>query len=214
MADCAPHDPELKECKAGISDSGKNILGAILNLAALGVAGINTAAAIDMATQQYEIADDYYDIAKWWRDYYYNAYAPVENQELWEAQSLPIEEPLYDMAVGRAKTRARLQFKGMATKAMQCTSEYCTGLRQAFLRDMVIAEATAVAASAALGYRNERAYVTARNDVRWKRQFETVQRGRGFVANNVQYANLAFGIFGDLGKQAGAGAAGAIKYLG
>ena len=71
-----------------------------------------------------------------------------------------------------------------------------------------------MAALSNLGYRNERAYVEARNDVRWERRMETLNRGRDMIAQNIQFSKLAFGIFGDLGKQAGLGAAGAVRYLG
>lgn len=201
-------------CRHGQTDSNKNLVNTIMEAAAVAVAGINTAAAIKMADWQYEIAKQYLDIAKWWRNYYNSAYKPWEDKELEEAWALEEEKPLYDIAVGRSRTYGRLQFKGLAEKSIQCTSEYCTGLREALLKDVLNSEATTLAALSGLGYRNERAFIEARNDVRWKRRTEVMNRGRDMMANNIQFSQLSFGIFGDLGKQAGKGAAGALRYLG
>lgn len=202
------------KCNTGQTDTGKSYIGTIMDAMAVAVAGINTAAAIKMADWQYDIAKQYLDIAKWWRNYYNSTYKPWEDVELREAWELQPETPYYDTAVGRARTYGRLQFKGLAERSVQCTSEYCTGLREALLKDVLNSEATALSQLSNMGYRNERAYVEARNDVRWKRREETLNRGRSLPANNVQFMQLAFGIFGDLGKQAGLGAAGAVGYLG
>lgn len=201
-------------CKHGQTNSNKFNIGSIMEAAAIAVALLNTGAATYLAAQQYEIAKDYLDIAKWWRNYYNSTYRPWEDQELEEAWALKEIDPIYDTIVGRTRTYGRLQFKGLAEKSIQCTSEYCTGLREALLKDVINSEATAMAALSNLGYRNERVYVEARNDVRWQRRMEVLNRGRDMIAQNIQFSKLAFGIFGDLGKQAGLGAAGAVRYLG
>lgn len=206
--------PSSGKCNIGQTDQGKSTSATIMEAAAIAIAVANTGAATYFADKQYDIAKQYLDIAKWWRNYYKSAYVPWENKELEEAKNLPIEQPYYDVAIGRSRTYGRLQFRGLAEKSIQCTSEYCTGLREALLKDVLNSEATTLAALSNLGYRNERAFVEARNDERWQRRAETLNRGRGMVANNVQFSQLAFGIFGDLGKQAGAGAAGAVRYLG
>lgn len=201
-------------CNHGQTDSGKNAIGTIMELAALAVAGINTAAAISMANQQYSIAKDYLDIAKWWRDYYNSVYKPWEDKELQEAWDYEEEEPEYDVTIGRTRTYAKIQFKGTDYQGIRCTSEYCTGLRAAMLKDALNAEATATAAMSNLGYNNEKAWVESRSDLRWKRILGVINRGRDMIAENVNFFNLAFNIFGDLTKQATLGAGGAIGFLG
>lgn len=203
-----------EECRHGQTDRGKNTVGTIMELAAIAVAGIMTAAAISMATKQYEIAKEYLDIAKWWRNHYNTSYVPWENQELKEAWESEDEVPHYDITIGRTRNLGRMRFKGADYQAIRCVSEYCTGLRGALIKDMFNAEATALAALSNLGYNNEKAWVEARNDLRWKRILGVLNRGRDMIAENIQFSQLAFGIFGDLGKQAAASAGGAIGYLG
>ena len=207
-------DASGTQCNIGESNLSRSNSGMLWNLAAIAVAGLNTAAAIEMADLQYDIAKQYLDIAKWWRNYYNNTFRPCEDVELTEAWTLPQEQPLYDTAIGRHKTFARIQFKGIADKSIRCTSAYCTGLRGALLKDAIGSEAAALSALANLGYRNERTYVETLNDLRWRRKESVVHRGRNMIANNIQFSDFAAGIFGDLGRQAAASAGGAIRFLG
>lgn len=205
---------QTQACNHGQTDTSKSLIAYVMEAAAIAVAAINTAAAIRMADLQYDLAKQYLDIAKWWNKYYKNTYAPWEDKELQEAKALPEVQPIYDTAVGRARTHVRLQFRGIADQSVQCTSEYCTGLRQALLRDVLVSEAASLASASNLGYNNERAYVDALNETYWRKKYEAVKRGRDMAANNVSFSDMSFGIFGDLGKQAGIGASGALRYLG
>lgn len=201
-------------CRKGESDGGKNELGLIWTLLALGVAGYSIVSALNTSSKQFDIAKRYLDISEWWRDYYKSVFAPWEDKELEEVQKLFDEEPEYDVAIGRTRTAARLRFKGLDYQNIRCTSEYCTGLRAALLKDAALAEATATAALSNLGRQNEQAWVEARNDLRWKKILAVINRGRDMIAENVRFTNLAFGIFGDLTKQAAASAGGAMGFFG
>lgn len=201
-------------CARGVTNTGKSTFGYIMDAAAGLAALTNTAIAIQIADMQYDIAKDYLDIAKWWRQYYNDVYKPLEDIELAEAWALEKEEPMYDITIGRHRNYARLQYRGVAEKAIQCTSPYCTGLRAALLKDYANAEATTLAALSNMGHRSERSYVEARNAVRWERRREVLNRGRNMIAGNINFSNMSYGIFGSLGAQAQAGAAGAIRYLG
>ena len=201
-------------CNSGITNAGKQSLSKLWSILTAGLAAYNTGQAIYFATQQYDIASDYLKIAKWWHDYKRTYFDPVEDQEINEALALQ-EEPIYpDVQEGRAMTAGRIRFKNAVNKAVQCTSEYCTGLRQQLLRDTLAQEAVTMAALYGTGYRNERAHKEARSDVRWKRMINTAARGRDMQANAVSMAQLSFGIFGDLGSSASKSAVGAATLSG
>lgn len=202
------------DCNHGQTNESKDTIGRIAEAAAIAIAAINTGAAIYAADKQYDLAKQYSRIAKWWRDYYNNTYAPWEDKELEEAKTIIPVDPIYDTAIGRAKTFVRVQFNGLAARSIQCTGAHCTGLRGALLKDVLASEASALSAAANMGYRNERAYVEARNDDDWAKKISVVNRGRGLVAEHVNFGVLSFGIFGDLGAQAAQAAGGAIGYLG
>lgn len=200
--------------RRGETDEGKTIAATIMQLAAIAVAGINTAAAIYLAGLQWDIAKRYYDISAWWRNYYKSTYAPWEDQELAEVSAIEKEPALYDISIGQHRTSVRGQFQSLAETVIKKTSPYCTGLRKAMIHDAVIAESSALAAASNLGYRDERARKDALDDLRWKKIEAVLNRGRNFLAGNVSYTQFAAGIYGNLTTQATQSASGALYYLG
>lgn len=200
--------------QTGTTDASQTAYADLMNAAAIAVAGINTAMAVRMAKLQYEIAQDYLDVSKAWRDYYNGTFRPVEDQELAEGRALTAYGPHYDWAVGQAKNTAKILNMGKLCAAAQSTNQYAVGTRAARIKDQITSDAFAIASSAGLGYRIETAKKDALDDRRWKRLEGIANRGRDMVAGNTSYSQLAAGIFGDLGAQAGGSAAGAIHYLG
>lgn len=198
----------------GVNNEDRELFGSILSGAALAAAAANAYKAFDIAYTEWKMAKKYWRIAENWLDYYKDFYAPVENQELDEAMNLPIAEPHYDAAIARARASAWIMFKGKLRDSLRCTSKYCTGLRADMLAQIVMAQGVAVSAAEGLGYRNERAYVEARNDVRWEKRLNTAKRGRDIVAEVTSLGAASAGIYGSLLDQAWQGLAGAGQYLG
>lgn len=205
-----------KECNKnrGIGDKDRDYFGMILSAAALLSAGYSAYKAYDIAKQEWNMAKKYWRIAQNWMDYYKNYYAPVEDQEIAEALALEEAEPFYEIARGRARANAWFQFRGQLRQTLNCTSRYCTGLRNDMLVRLTRAQADAVSMSDGLGYRNERAYVEARNDVRFERRLNTAKRGRDIISGTAALGKAAANIYGDLGDQYWQGLVGAGKYLG
>lgn len=200
--------------KHGSGDTERSLFGDLLSAAAIAAAGYNSKKALEIATQEWEMAKKYWRIAENWLSYYKNAYAPVENQEIAEALVIPIAEPKYEIARGRARANAWIEYKGQLRKALRCTSRYCTGLRGDMLLRITAAQAQAVSMADGLGYRNERAYVEARNDVRWEQRLNTAKRGRDIVADVTSLGTASAGIYGSLLDQAWQGLSSAGMYLG
>lgn len=198
----------------GVTDENRSLFGNILSAAALAAAGYNAYKALDIAIKEWEMAKKYWRIAENWLDYYKSAYAPVEDQEISEALALKEAEPSYEIARGRARASAWIEFKGKLRGAMRCTSRYCTGLRADMLARITQAQAQAVSLSDGLGYRNERAHIEARNDVRWEKRLNTAKRGRDIVADVTSLGMASAGIYGSLLDQTWEGLVAAGQYLG
>ena len=209
-----PEENECTEAKKGVTDVARSVFGTLLAAAALVAAVTNAQRALSIAEQEYELAKKYWQIAENWLNYYKDYYAPVEDQEVAEAMSIPVAEPEYDVARGRARATALIHTKGVAFKAIRNTTRYCTGVRQVVIAETMTSQAAAVAMAEGLGYRNERAYVETRNDVRFKKMLETAKRGRNMMADNANFAGLAAGIYGNMVDQAWEGIVGAGKFLG
>ena len=204
------------ECneKRGQRDEHRTLFGQILSAAAFSAAMYSAYKAFDLANDEWRMAKKYWRIAQDWLDYYKDYYAPVEDQEINEALNLEYVEPLYEVARGRARASAWIEFKGKLRGSMRCTSRYCTGRRTDMLVRIARAQADAVAMADGLGYRNERAYTETRNDIIFERKFNTAKRGRDIIAETPSLGMAAAGIYGDQIDQAWEGLKGAGKYLG
>lgn len=198
----------------GITDDGVVTAANLARLAAVAVAVINTAAAIEMAEKQEKLAKNYLKIAQEQNQYYYDVYVPCEDAELEEACSAALYEQHTDVQVGRYKNSVRHDLARQPQKALECLSRYCTGKKAALIKDAVMAEAQALSAAGNLGRRYEEQYADAKDDLRWARRAQALARGRDMMAQAVNFAGFAYGLFGRLGDQAAKGAAGAIGYLG
>lgn len=213
------------ECSPNRGMGAAETTGLALQLFQTGLAGVGVALGISStyanAKKLKEFIDDelemmrrYYDLAKEWQDIYNRIYKPGEDEEAEEAFALENVEPEYEIARGRARTAVWLQFKGVVDKATRCLSMYCTGLRSDLVSELSSAQGAAVAAADGLGYRNERAYVEARNEEIWNRKFNVVKRGRNLMADNVSLAKATNGIYGDMAQQAWVGMQGAGEFTG
>ena len=198
----------------GYSDQSRDIFGNLLAAAAVASAAYNSAKAVSIAIDEWNLAKKYWRIAENWLDHYRDNYAPVEDMEVAEAHALTDPSPEYVVARGRSRAATWVKFRDLARQAVRCTTRYCTGLRQDMLTDVYAAQASAVAMSDALGYRNERAYIAARSDQRFEKQFNTAKRGRDIVADNASLGKATAGIYGNMFEQAWAGLEGAGQYLG
>ena len=209
-----PWEALLPVKRDGYNDTTRSLIGFMLKTTAIAAAAYNSKRAIEIAIKEWKLATRYWKIAEGWLNYYKDGFAPVEDQELKEAEALKDEKPLYNIARGRARAAAWMQFKGLTHKAIRQTSRYCTGKRQDIIETLAYAQADALAMSDMLGYRNERAYIETRNNERFKKQIETAKRGRSMPADDVSFGAAAAGIYGQLYNQAWEGLKGAGTYLG
>lgn len=207
-------DLKCKENRGTTDTNLEKILEYLLTGAAVASAIANGVKAVEFAQKEWDLAKRYWRITQNWMDYYQNSYAPVEDQEVREALALTDEEPIYETARGRSRTVAWIQFRGVLRDATRCMSRYCTGLRNDMLAELTAAQVGAVAMADGLGYRNERAYIEARSDERFKRQFETIKRGRNMVAQSVSFARASAGIYGSLFEQSWTGLMNAGQFMG
>ena len=187
----------------GQTDTSSSIIANAIKVAKLAAAGYLLYCKYDIFKAEWDIAKKYYNIAKWWLDYYKDNYAPVENTEVKEALALEKTTPDYETARGRSRVAAWLAFKGKTLDIYKKTTRYSTGVRAFYLTNIMTAQGDAVAQADGLGYRNERAYVKTRNDIRFQKMMSTAKRGRNMAADPVSFTKDALGSYGDVWKQVG-----------
>lgn len=209
-------DEQEKACKQvkEVDNSARTIFGALLSAASVAAAAYNSYRAVQIAMQEYELATKYWYLADAWLNIYKEMYAPAEDVFVNEASNLEEEEPEYEAARGRARVSALIHLKGHVRPQLLATSRYCSGKREDLITNFAGGVAAAIAVADGLGYRNERAKIEARNEVRFKKMLAAAKLGRNIIANNVSLAGSVAGIYGDLADQAWAGITGAGYALG
>lgn len=198
----------------GVGDAGRSMFGTILAAAATTAAAYNSVKAVELAQKEWNLAKKYWQLAKNWMDYYNGTYAPVEDMEVQEALDLETEPGFYKAAAGRAKLAAYKQTMPLLQGKQNALPKYLVGRRIAILTRMRMAQMQAATMAYLQGKRNERAYVEARDDIRFEKQLNTVRRGRNIVGQNISFASTAAGIYGSLYDQTWLNLQSAGRYLG
>lgn len=206
-------DESCKQVKE-VDDSARTLFGALLSAASIAAAAYNTYRAVSIAMDEYELACRYWYLAEGWLNLYQDLYAPIEDMEADEAANMEETEPEYEVGRGRARISALYLFKDKTLPLIRKTKRYCTGRREDIIANISKAVSAAVAVNDGLGYRNERAYVETRNEIRFKKLLNVAKRGRNLVANNVSFAAAIGNIYGQMADQAWAGIAGAGSAVG
>jgi hypothetical protein len=198
----------------GQGDAGRLIMGGLWQAAAAVLAAANAAVSASISNKQFELAQQYYQISRNWRNWYNQAFVPLENQELDEVMALPKETPYYDMAIGRALALGKFIGKNKALMVVKCSSQYEVGARRNALRNVLDETNRVYGAALSQGYRVERTRVDAKNEYNWKKKEIVANRGRDMVAQSVIYGTFAGNIYGSLARQAGQAAGSMMNFVG
>lgn len=184
------------------------------SLAATAVATLNTVAAIRIADKQYDIARAYYAMARRKWDRFRDKYMPCERTEMNEACNTPGYVPQYGPSsttwmaeVGRCFGQAR-------TRADQLNALYCVCPDPSLAQDMSLQESIAAGDTGNFAYRYEEHRKDAKDDVRWTRRQQALNRGRDLQSTAARYAEAAANAYGDAGTNIGRAAEGAISAIG
>lgn len=198
----------------GITDSGIKAAARIKAIIDGSILAYNTYNSLRMAKLQRDLGEKYLELAEEHRNYYNEQYKPLEVSLAKEALELPLYERNKDsLFAGQMLITARAQNAGKVDSAMTCTGRYCTGQRAAMMQNMLLEQAAVESTVAGLAHRYADKEEIAHNALRWEKRSQVLKIGRDIPTEAVSYANLATGIFGSLGKQAGLAAEGAISFL-
>lgn len=199
----------------GVTDAGLATTAKIRGAMNAAILGLNTLTAFKIAEMQNDLAKDYADLAKNYREHYFKWYHPLEKELIDEAMT----EPEYvrdkeEFNKGQMLISAKIPFVGKLEKALSCTGRYCTGQRQAITTDILIQQAMTESLVCGLATRYTDDEEIVRNTRRWERRANVIKLGSNIPTEAVSYASMATGIFGSIGEQASKAAQGAAWYLG
>lgn len=209
-------DDTWPNCKnTGVTDAGLQRSARIKGAINAMIIGVNTYTALKIAEMQHALAKDWAGMAEWYRNYYYDNFHPIEKQLIEEVS----QDPLYErnkanLVKGQMVISAKLPFVGKLEEAVACTGRYCTGQRQSLINDILIEQATVESMICGLSHRYIDDEETVRNNRRWERRNQVIKLGRDMPTESVTYAQMATGIYGQIGRQAASAAESASWALG
>lgn len=187
---------------------------AAFEAAGLAIAIANGLAQQEIADMQQELADSYYQMAKYKWDRFAGKYMPLEKQLLAEVSS----EPIRQLNCADAKTRAQAQvntaYTAIEKYMSQQTKKYRLCLDDASLANVNLKQSIALVDTENYNLGDDRWYTDYKNDQRWNRRSNVLNLGRNLSSMAMQYGDAANAILKNLGPQLDKIAGGVMQALG
>lgn len=197
-----------------VTDDGVSTNARWASLAATAIATINTLAAIKIANKQYDIANSYYKMAKQKWDRFKNKYMPCERREMNEACNTPEYTPKYDESANSWVSEVDRNFAQARARIDALNALHCICPDPSLAQDMSLMASIAAGDTANFAYRYEEHRRDAKNDVRWTRRQQALNRGRDLQSTAAKYAEAAANAYGDVSGKLGQAASGAMSAIG
>ena len=182
--------------------------------AALIIAIANGVAQSQIADMQQDLADSYYDMAKYKWDRFYDKFVPLEKKLLNEVLS----EPLKEMDCADDRQRAE-SWVGRAYGAMEdWLRRKAKAMRTCFSgadsRRPALARTLALADTANYNYVDDRWFCDYSNDKRWNRRSSVLNLGRNLGSEALKYGDVARSLLNTVSGQIEQAANGLVNALG
>nr|DAD83103.1 MAG TPA: hypothetical protein [Podoviridae sp. ctlpi2] len=198
----------------GVTDEGIIKSSRWKTLLSAAILAYNTLNSLRMAKLQRDLGKRYLQLAEDHRKYYNERYKPLETDLTKEALKLPkYVRDKDDFYAGQMLATVKGKNAGKIDAALTCTGRYCTGQRAARVTEQLLQQAMQESLAAGMAHRYADKEEIAHNNLRWEKREQVMRIGRDIPTEAVSYANLAAGIFGSLGKQAGKAAEDGIAFL-
>ena len=182
--------------------------------AALIIALANGVAQSQIADMQQDLAESYYDMAKYKWDRFYQKFVPLEKKLLNEV----LTEPLKEMDCADDRQRAE-SWVGRAYGAMQDWAgakrrQLRMCMSSADARRPALARTLALADTANYNYIDDRWFCDYRNDKRWNRRSSVLNLGRNLGSEALKYGDVARSLLNAVSGQIEQAAQGLVSALG
>lgn len=199
-----------------VTDEGVKQNSYLASLASGLISGYITDAAKGISDKQIGIARDYYNIAQQKWDRFKNIYQPCETKEVTEACNTPVYAPNYDETSISYIGEVNKDFTVGSQRLEDLYARYCIKPDPSLTKDLDLLQSQMAGDAANFAYRYEEARKYAKDDIRWNRRAQALNRGRDLQTTALRYADAAAHAFGDEEQalnRVGQGAATALGYF-
>lgn len=183
-------------------------------IAAAAVATINTLAAYDIAQKQLSIARQYFNISRQSWDRFRTVYGACERREMNEACGTPEYTPQYIRVSNAYMDEVTRQFSTADGNIRDLVDLYCLPVDSSLEQDIALITAQIRGDSGNFALRREEAREITKNDVRWERRSQALNRGRDIQSTAASYAKAASDGYSGLSDSIGKATDGAMTAIG
>ena len=182
--------------------------------AALAIAIANGVAQSQIADMQQDLADSYYDMAKYKWDRFYEKFVPLEKKLLKEVLNEPLKEMDCDEDMQRASDWVGDAYGALTDWTRRKIRQLRTCVNGLDMRRTRNARTLAIAATANYNYVDDRWFCDYSNDKRWNRRSSVLNLGRNLGSEALKYGDVARSLLNAVSGQVEQAAQGLVSALG
>lgn len=185
--------------------------------AQLAIAVLNALIQGQIADMQQDLADKYYQQAKYKWNRFEKKYMPLEKAILWEASNEPIREMNCNDDRQRAQTAANKSFDYLENYMGQQAKSYRLCLDDSVVSQLSYTRNLITVDTENYNLRDDQWFVDFKNDQRWNRRSNILNLGRNLGSVAMQYGDVARKLMGDvsdIANKAFGGLSSALGYYG
>lgn len=197
-----------------ISDVGESNWSIAWELAALGIAITNGIIQSQIADKQQDLADSYYQMAKYKWDRFANKYMPLEKKLLQEVSTEPIREIDCAGARDRAQTSVNSAYNDMSNYMARKAKSLRLCIDPSLISVVDHKRAVMLVDTENYNLNDERWFTDYKNDQRWNRRSNVLNLGRNLTSEAMKYGDAANALYSQVGRQVDRAAQGLIGALG
>lgn len=177
---------------------GESWWNTVFQAAQLAIAILNAIIQGEIADMQQDLADGYYQQAKYKWDRFANNYMPLEKDILWEASSEPIRELDCADDRRRAKKAVNPSYDIMTQYMAQMAKGYRLCPDQTVLSQLAHSRSQLLVDTENYNLLDDQWFTDFKNDQRWARRSNILNLGRNLGSIAMQYGDVARKLLGDV----------------
>lgn len=196
---------------------GESAWSAFFKAAALAIALANSYAQAEIADMQQDLAEGYYDQAKFKWDRFETKYIPLEKKLLAEVSSTPIREMNCAAAEDRAIDAVNTSYDVFESYLERMAKQYNLCMDATLLASIDVQQTMQLVDSENYNLVDEQWYTDYKNDQRWNRRSNVLNLGRNLSSEALRYGDVANTLLKSVGQKietAAQGVMGALGYYG
>lgn len=197
-----------------VSDVGETGWNLAFQVAALAIATANSVAQGQIHDKQMDLAESYYDMAKYKWDRFKDKYVPLEILLLNEVSTTPIKELDCDDDRMRASASVNSAFDSLSSYLTQMTKKFRLCLDKAQLAAMEYKRTMALVDTENYNMYDDQFFTDFKNDQRWNRRSNVLNLGRNLTSQALKYGDVARSLYSAVGQELQQAASGVMQALG